>query len=139
VGVAEAALRIHQNRIKRRNIRLITDLPEQLTAPLHFGEMLQVVSNLLANALHALPDGGSLRLYEDSARNVGRGLSHIRPWPRSTAGTCLAALLVQLQPVIRSVSFDQRSPRDFLNKPGVIDRSLMDLLPAAECSFMKLL
>lgn len=69
VSVAEAALRIHQNRIKRGNIRLIIDSPEQLIAPIHFGEMLQVVSNLLSNALDALPDGGSLRLRVKSHRD----------------------------------------------------------------------
>jgi hypothetical protein len=43
--------------------------------------------------------------------------------------------LVQLQPVFRSVSFDQRPPFHFLNKPGVIARlrrPMMDLPPAAK-------
>jgi signal transduction histidine kinase len=62
VKVAEAALRIHQNRIKQGNIRLMIDLPAQLIAPMHFGEMLQVISNLVSNALDALSEGGSLRL-----------------------------------------------------------------------------
>jgi hypothetical protein len=44
---------------------------------------------------------------------------------------------VQLQPVFRSVSFDQRPPLHFLNKPGVI-ANLMDLPPAAKCGFKKL-
>jgi hypothetical protein len=51
--------------------------------------------------------------------------------------------LVQLQPVFRSVSFDQRPPFHFLNKPGVIARylrrSMMDLPQAAKCGFIKLL
>jgi hypothetical protein len=49
--------------------------------------------------------------------------------------------LVQLQPVFRSVSFDQRPPLHFLNKPGVIARHLrilMDLPRAAKCGFKKL-
>jgi signal transduction histidine kinase len=62
VSVAEAALRIYQNKIRQRNIRVNIDLPEKLDAPIHFGEMLQVVSNLLANAVDAIPDGGDLRL-----------------------------------------------------------------------------
>jgi signal transduction histidine kinase len=62
VKVAEAALRIHQTRFVRDKIRLVTDLPEQLVAPIHFGEMLQVISNLLANALDAVRGGGSIRL-----------------------------------------------------------------------------
>jgi hypothetical protein len=51
-------------------------------------------------------------------------------------------MLVQLQPVFRSISLDQRSPFHFLNKPGVIaryPRSIMDLPPAAKCGFIKLL
>jgi hypothetical protein len=43
-------------------------------------------------------------------------------------------LLVQLQPVFRSVSFNQRSPQHFLNKPGFVARylsSIIDMPPAA--------
>jgi hypothetical protein len=57
-------------------------------------------------------------------------------------GAYLAASLVQFQPVFRSVSFDQRSPQHFLNKPGVFARYLrrpMDVAPAANCGFIKLL
>jgi hypothetical protein len=49
---------------------------------------------------------------------------------------------MQLQTVFRFVSFDQRSPLHFLNKPGVIARhlrSMMDLPPAAKCGIIKLL
>jgi hypothetical protein len=43
-------------------------------------------------------------------------------------------LLVQLQPVFRSVSFDQRPLQHFLNKPGFVARylsSIIDMPPAA--------
>jgi hypothetical protein len=50
---------------------------------------------------------------------------------------------VQIQPVFRSVSFDQRPPFHFLNKPDVIARYLrrlmIDLAPAAKRGFIKLL
>lgn len=36
------------------------DLPESLTAQVHSGEILQLVSNLIANALDALPVDGTL-------------------------------------------------------------------------------
>jgi signal transduction histidine kinase len=62
VKVAEAALRIHQTSFKRNNVRLITDLPEKMIAHIHFGGMLQVVSNLLANALDAASGEGNIRL-----------------------------------------------------------------------------
>jgi signal transduction histidine kinase len=62
VKVAEAALRIHQTRFSRSNIHLVTDLPDQVIAPIHFGGMLQVISNLLANALDAVSGAGSIRV-----------------------------------------------------------------------------
>jgi signal transduction histidine kinase len=62
VKVAEAALRIHQTSLTRNHVRLITDFPEQMIAYIHFGGMLQVISNLLANALDAIPAHGSIRL-----------------------------------------------------------------------------
>jgi hypothetical protein len=40
--------------------------------------------------------------------------------------------------VFRRISFDQRSPPDFLNKPGVVARYL-DLTPAAKGGFIELL
>ena len=62
VKVAEAALCIHQTSFTRNHIRLVTDFPEQVTAHIHFGGMLQVISNLLANALDAVSGAGSIRL-----------------------------------------------------------------------------
>jgi signal transduction histidine kinase len=62
VQVAEAALRIHQRTIEAKKIHLIKDLSEAVVAPVHTGEMLQVVSNLIVNALDALPANGTLRL-----------------------------------------------------------------------------
>jgi signal transduction histidine kinase len=62
VALAEAALRIHRKAIEARKIHLVKDLPSTLVAEVHGGEILQVVSNLIANALDALPVGGRLRL-----------------------------------------------------------------------------
>lgn len=88
VKVAEAGVRIHQTRFSRDKIRLVTDLPEQVIAPIHFGEMLQVVSNLLANALDAVSGSGCIRLRVRAQENEahilvadnGHGISpqHIR-------------------------------------------------------------
>jgi signal transduction histidine kinase len=69
VKVAEAAVRIHQTRFARNNIRLVTDLPEQVIAPIHFGEMLQVISNLLANALDAVSGAGTIWLRVRAQQN----------------------------------------------------------------------
>ncbi len=62
VGVAEAALRIHQRTIEAKRVRLVKELPENLVAKVHIGEILQVVSNVIVNALDALPPEGTLCL-----------------------------------------------------------------------------
>ena len=62
VLLAEAALRIHQRTIKEKQVRLLKDLPEDVIARVYTGEMLQVISNLLTNALDALPKEGVLCL-----------------------------------------------------------------------------
>ena len=61
-AVAEAALRIHQRTIEAKKVHLVKELPEKLVAEVHTGEILQVVSNVIVNALDALPQGGTLRL-----------------------------------------------------------------------------
>jgi signal transduction histidine kinase len=62
VLLAEAALRIHQRTIREKQVRLLKDLPEDVIARVHSGEMLQVISNLLSNALDAVPKDGVLFL-----------------------------------------------------------------------------
>ena len=60
--VAEAALRIHQRKIEAKKVHLVKDLPANLVAEVCTGEMLQVISNLIVNALDALPANGTLCL-----------------------------------------------------------------------------
>ena len=60
VELAEAALRIHQRTIEAKKIHLMKDLPKGVVAKIRMGEILQVVSNLIVNALDALPAGGTL-------------------------------------------------------------------------------
>ena len=67
--VAEAALRIHHTSFTRNNIHLVTDFPEQVIAHIHFGGMLQVISNLLANALDAISGAGSIRIRVRARQN----------------------------------------------------------------------
>ncbi|MGF7179036.1 sensor histidine kinase [Tunturiibacter psychrotolerans] len=62
VALAEAAVRIHQRAIKAKKIHLVKDLPTEALAEVHKGEILQVISNLLVNALDALPPEGTLVL-----------------------------------------------------------------------------
>lgn len=62
VAVAEAAIRIHQRAIEEKRIHLVKDLPEGAVVEVFTGEMLQVMSNVIVNALDALPAEGILRL-----------------------------------------------------------------------------
>jgi signal transduction histidine kinase len=56
----EAALRIHQRTVSMKKISLVRDIPAGITAEIRMGEILQVVSNLIVNALDALPVAGTL-------------------------------------------------------------------------------
>jgi signal transduction histidine kinase len=62
VAIAEAALRIHQRAIESKKIRLVKDLPEGMVVLVYTGEILQVLSNLIVNALDALSADGTLFL-----------------------------------------------------------------------------
>lgn len=62
VTLAEAALRIHQRTIAAKQIRLVKDIPNELPVEVLTSEMLQVISNLVVNALDALPADGTLHL-----------------------------------------------------------------------------
>jgi len=60
VALTEAALRIHQRTIESKKVHLVKDLPRGMVAAVYTGEMLQVLSNVIVNALDALPSGGTL-------------------------------------------------------------------------------
>jgi signal transduction histidine kinase len=60
VALVEAALRIHRKAIDGKKIQLVKDLPDAFMAEVRGGEILQVVSNLVTNALDALPAYGTL-------------------------------------------------------------------------------
>jgi len=62
VDIAEAALRIHRNTLQKKRIHLVRRFPEQLVGEVHTSQMLQVLSNLISNALDALPAEGLLYL-----------------------------------------------------------------------------
>ena len=59
-ALAEAALRVHQRKISAKRIILRKRLKADVSAEVHAGEMLQVLSNLVANAIDALPENGIL-------------------------------------------------------------------------------
>jgi signal transduction histidine kinase len=61
-ALAEAALRIHRKSIAEKRIHLDIRLANDVTMDVHPGEMLQVISNLISNAVDALPVEGALYL-----------------------------------------------------------------------------
>ena len=62
VEVAEAAVRVHDARIQGKALRVHRAMPVEAFIYGHAGEMLQVLCNLLGNAIDALHDGGDLSL-----------------------------------------------------------------------------
>jgi signal transduction histidine kinase len=62
VDIAEAALRIHRGTLQKKRIHLVRRFPEQLVGEVHTSQILQVLSNLISNALDALPTEGLLCL-----------------------------------------------------------------------------
>ena len=60
--LAEAALRIHQRTIEAKRVHLIRKHTSDLQVTAQAARILQLLSNLIANALEALPKGGRLTL-----------------------------------------------------------------------------
>jgi len=61
-AVAEAAVRIHRKKIADKEIRLLRKLSGDVIIESHPGAMLQVFSNLIGNAVEALPIKGTLQI-----------------------------------------------------------------------------
>ncbi len=84
VTILEAALRIHQRKITEKSISLVKQIPDSLIAEVHTVDILQVLSNLIVNAVEALPEKGrlSVRLKQrgDQVHMViadnGQGIAH---------------------------------------------------------------
>ena len=58
--VANAAIRVHEHKIAAKAVTLQKALPEEVFVTANAGELLQVLTNLLANALDAVPAKGTL-------------------------------------------------------------------------------
>jgi signal transduction histidine kinase len=61
-ALAEAALRIHQRTIQAKKVHLVRDFSAGVMVAAHTSQMLQVVSNLIVNALDALEEEGMICL-----------------------------------------------------------------------------
>lgn len=62
VEVAQAAMRVHEYKMSSRGLQLAKDLPVDAVVRGHSGELLQVLSNLISNAMDALPEKGSISI-----------------------------------------------------------------------------
>jgi len=74
--ILEDALALYQGKIRARNIRLVKQVRFNGSVHARPGELRQAFSNLVANSLDAVPDGGDLTL------RVGRG----RDWRTGMPG-----------------------------------------------------
>ena len=75
IGIAESALRLHVSRIAERNVQICKEFPESAVCHGISGELLQVVSNLILNALDALPEQTEAALHVRIRR--GRHYVHL--------------------------------------------------------------
>jgi signal transduction histidine kinase len=62
VELANSALRLHEHQIAKKRIRIQNRSAESAMAFVKRGEMYQVLTNLLLNAIEALPHSGNLHL-----------------------------------------------------------------------------
>jgi signal transduction histidine kinase len=72
VPLVEAALRYHSVMIGEKNIEVRKDLPDRLIASVFPGDFMQLTSNLIRNALEALPAGGILCVRLRASGSNGR-------------------------------------------------------------------
>ena len=61
-ALAEAALRVHQQKLATKHAKLLKDIPADAVVIGHAGELLQVLSNLLSNSIDALSPNGRLAI-----------------------------------------------------------------------------
>ncbi|HEY3988851.1 MAG TPA: PAS domain S-box protein [Acidobacteriaceae bacterium] len=60
--IAAEAIRIYEPRCKAADVNIESDLQPSPKIALRKGEIMQVISNLIANAIHAMPSGGTLSI-----------------------------------------------------------------------------
>jgi len=60
--LTEAAIRIHQRTIEAKRAHLVKDIRGEIVVEAYTREILQVVSNLIVNALDAIPENGTVHL-----------------------------------------------------------------------------
>jgi PAS domain S-box-containing protein len=72
--IAEHALTIYEPRCTAACIAINRSLDSETKVVLRRGEMMQVISNLIANSISAMPDGGTLSVSVSDATTPDRGV-----------------------------------------------------------------
>src|SRR5271170_1865946 len=72
--IAEHALTIYEPRCTAAGIAVRRSIGSSTNIVLRRGEMMQVVSNLIANSIYAMPKGGTLSLSVSDASSAGGGV-----------------------------------------------------------------
>lgn len=70
VELAETALRIHRRTIEGKRIQLNRKLPQALVVEAQHGPLLQVLSNLIVNAIEAMGEAGALSVRVRKRKDV---------------------------------------------------------------------
>ena len=73
--IAEHAITIYEPRCTAAGITIEKSLPSSRKVVLRRGEMMQVISNLIVNAIYAMPDGGTLSIAVSDTTTPADGLS----------------------------------------------------------------
>ena len=72
--IAEHALTIYEPRCTAAGIAIRTSISPSTKIVLRRGEMMQVISNLIANSIYAMPTGGTLSVSVCDSSNPGHGI-----------------------------------------------------------------
>src|SRR6185312_7596921 len=71
--LTDSALALFRSKLRNHNIKIHRDYAEQAEITVSLGELRQVLVNLIANAIDAMPNGGSLLLRTSSVRHPRDG------------------------------------------------------------------
>jgi PAS domain S-box-containing protein len=72
--LVQHAITIYEPRCTAAGITIEKSLPSSRKVVLRRGEMMQVISNLILNAIYAMPDGGALSLSVSDCADPGEGV-----------------------------------------------------------------
>jgi signal transduction histidine kinase len=62
VSLADTAILAHHHKLEKKKIHVVREHPKRVVATVHSAAMLQVIANLIANSIEALPEAGTMWL-----------------------------------------------------------------------------